>query len=62
LLAGSQWAESIQDDAVLPTFGKTLLMLQNCHNKLNARKGALLEANPAAACRKEQFREVFQEI
>jgi hypothetical protein len=48
LLAGSQWAESIQDDAVVPTFGKTLLMLQNCHNKLKARKVALLVANPAA--------------
>jgi hypothetical protein len=40
-------AERFQDDdSVLPILGKTPRMLQDCYDKLKARKDASLEANP----------------
>jgi hypothetical protein len=62
LLAGTRRVERFQDDSVLPIFGKTLRMLQDCYDKLKARKDASLEANPAAVRREEGLRQVFREI
>ena len=62
MLAGSRRVERIKDDSLLPVFGKTLRMLQNCYDKLKERKDASLEANPAAVRREEGLRQVFREI